>query len=109
MEQAVQLLLPLTDTKVFGPWQIVNECDPAGRALADRHYSRQTIGAARFTRPGKNLILLSPNGDAVWVSWNSNFGRDKRKVYECTLFRNESDYLSSFLIACGCLLLCLCT
>lgn len=50
-----------------------------------------------FTRPGKNLVLRTSSGDAVWVTW-SGIRDDGLKAYECTIFRNESGYRSSKLI-----------
>ncbi|UOE58047.1 hypothetical protein [Cytobacillus oceanisediminis] len=100
----VQQIFQLHDPQVFGPWIQTHDCDQEGARLADRHYSRQTVGAARFTRPGKNLVLKLPQGNAIWASWyNSPYRKDKRNCYECTIFRNESDYLSSYLIAYACL------
>ncbi|MCK1999916.1 hypothetical protein MZM54_00785 [[Brevibacterium] frigoritolerans] len=100
---AVQLSFSIENEEHFGPWVRTHNCDQAGRELADKHYSRQTIGAPRFTRPGTNLVLRTPNGDAIWASWKSNFRRDKLRAYECTIFRNESSYMSSYLIAYACL------
>ncbi|WP_236342448.1 hypothetical protein [Paenibacillus plantiphilus] len=65
--------------------------------LADRHYSRQTIGADMFCRPGRNLVLRTAMGDAVWVTW-SGIRDDGLQAWECTIFRNESDYLSSNMV-----------
>lgn len=78
-------------------WIITNKGDQECRALADRHYSRQTIGSPQFCRPGHNLVLKTENADAVWVSW-SGIRDDGVDAWECTLFRNESPYLSSDLI-----------
>lgn len=102
-QKSVQMLLNLEEEKKFGPWVRTHNCDPAGRELADRHYSRQTIGAPRFTRPGTNLVLRTPNGDAIWASWFGKYRRDGLDAYECTIFRNESTYMSSYLIAYACL------
>lgn len=54
-------------------WELSHRCDPRGRALADRHYSRQTVGAKNFVQPGKCLVLVKPDdylegASAVWVS-----------------------------------------
>lgn len=100
---SVQLSFSIEDEEHFGPWVRTHNCDQAGRELADKHYSRQTIGAPRFTRPGSNLVLRTPNGDAIWASWKSDFRRDNLQAYECTIFRNESSYISSYLIAYACL------
>jgi len=102
-KEDTQLLFNFEDKEVFGPWIQTHNCDEAGRKLADRHYSRQTIGAARFTRPGKNLVLRTAEGDAVWATWYGKFRRDELDACECTIFRNESSYLSSYLISYACL------
>lgn len=102
-KEEVQLQLGLEDPETYGPWVRTHNCDPAGRSLADRHYSRQTVGAARFTRPGKNLVLRTPEGDAIWASWYSPYRLDRLKACECTIFRNESKHTSSYLIAMACL------
>ena len=102
-KEDTQLLFNFEDKEVFGPWIQTHNCDEAGRKLADRHYSRQTIGAARFTRPGKNLVLRTAEGDAVWATWYGKFRRDGLDACECTIFRNESLHLSSYLISYACL------
>jgi DNA polymerase I-like protein with 3'-5' exonuclease and polymerase domains len=85
------------DIPLYKYWIPVNKADDSCRQLADRHYSRQTIGAKLFTRPGKNIVLRTILGDAVWVSWQG-IRDDGLEAYECTIFRNESDILSSELI-----------
>lgn len=65
--------------------------------MADRHYNRQTIGSNQFCRPGKNLVLRTQNCDALWVSWQG-IRDDGFDAWECTIFRNESNILSSQLI-----------
>jgi hypothetical protein len=96
-------------------WEIVSKGDVRCRALADRHYSRQTPGHPMFTRPGYNMVLWckGPKGEAVWVwfrpKWESGIKgterKDKLRAVECTLFRNESGILSSTLIQEACKLL----
>lgn len=83
-------------------WIPVNKGDVRARGLADRHYNRQTKYAPQFTRPGNNLVFLTQDCRAVWVSWKP--AQDIKRMdeytgaYECTIFRNESDILSSELI-----------
>lgn len=75
--------------------------DPQVAALADRHYSRKTVGAAQFAPPGRNLTLRTFGADAGWVTcWPLPEYVDHAwgDCYTCTLFRNESDALSSELI-----------
>lgn len=49
-----------------GSWRRVTRCDVRARLLADRHYSRQTIGARDFMSNGRTLVLLTNDGRAVW-------------------------------------------
>lgn len=79
-------------------WTITHKGDEACRALADRHYTRQTVGSPQFCRPGRNLVLRTKAGDALWVTWDG-FRKDGAHAWECTIFRNESPHLSSELVA----------
>lgn len=84
-----------------GSWFRTWRADPVARALADRHYSRKTPGAAQFSPPGRNVTLRTFAGDAVWVtSWPLPEYVDHAwgDCWTCTLFRNESPVLSSDLI-----------
>lgn len=87
----------MIDIPEYGPWIVTHKGDRACRLLADRHYSRQRVGALMFTRPGRNLVLRTPVGDAVWVTW-SGIRDDGLQAWECTIFRNESSNLSSDMI-----------
>lgn len=69
--------------------------------MADRHYNRQKPGTPQFVPPGKNLVLKSHCGKAVWVSsWPlEEFTRHEwAGAWINTLFRNEGAGLSSELI-----------
>lgn len=82
-------------------WQVSDRADPVSRALADRHYSRQSPGAAGFVPPGRCLVLRTPAGDAYWVtSWPfAEFVKHAwAGAWVCSAFRNESPHLSSDLI-----------
>ena len=69
-------------------WYRVERCHPAAVALADRHYSRQTVGAAEFMPPGKTLVLVDALGTAVWgVCENLDPAGALR--WRCTIFRVE--------------------
>lgn len=51
------------------PWTLSFRASPSGAAVADRHYNRQSIGAAQFVPPGACLVLEA-EGPALWVtSW----------------------------------------
>lgn len=87
----------MIDIPQYGPWIVTHKGDRSCRLLADRHYSRQHPGHPMFTRPGKNLTLRTAAGDAVWVTW-SGVRDDGLDAWECTIFRNESNYRSSDMI-----------
>jgi hypothetical protein len=66
--------------------------------LADRHYSRQKPGSNQFMPPGRTMILRSTEGDVVF-GWLSQQKRDDgQSGYNCSIFRNESQRLSSEII-----------
>ena len=83
-------------------WNIVSKGDIRARGIADRHYSRQTKRSPQFTRPGNNLVLLTLDCSALWVSWKPSNGIKRMdnlvNVYECTIFHNDGSLLSSELI-----------
>lgn len=69
--------------------------------MADRHYSRQTIGAREFSPPGFKTVLVLPGYRALWVSQTVTPGMrraDGGEYWYCSLFRNESSRLASVLI-----------
>ena len=47
-------------------WRLGHRFDPVGRALADRHYSRQKPGSPQFMPPGSCRVLVANNGRAVF-------------------------------------------
>jgi hypothetical protein len=82
-------------------WTLSHRADPRAVAIADRHYNRQKVGTPQFVPPGRCLVLLTPDADALWVtSWP--FGRYVKHAWPgawvCSCFRNESGHLSSALI-----------
>lgn len=79
------------------PWLEVDRDHPAARALADRHYSRQTIGAREFMPPGQTLVLVTPCCRAVWGAC-LNMDPAGSLRWRVTIFRNEGAGLSSTLI-----------
>ena len=91
------MLQPMLDIPQYGPWPLTHKGDRACRLLADRHYSRQHVGAPMFTRPGRNLVLRTARGDAVWVTWQG-IRDDGLRAWECAIFRNENQHLSSVMI-----------
>ena len=82
-------------------WWLSDSADPAVRPLADRHYSRQKPGTARFVPPGRCFVLKTAAADAVWAtSWPfAEYVRhDWPGAWICSIFRNEGKHLSSDLI-----------
>jgi hypothetical protein len=82
-------------------WNRTHHADRRGAALADRHYSRKTIGAPQFTPPGRKVVLLTDAADALWVtSWpfTEYVKHAWAGAWLCSLFRNEGPVLSSVLI-----------
>lgn len=90
-------------------WFEIDKGDPRGRVLADRHYTRISVGHPMWTRPGWNFSLYAEqqNGRAAVFNWwrpkweSGLLGtarKDKLKAIECTIFRNETRFRSSELI-----------
>lgn len=74
--------------------------DPECAALADRHYSRRTVGARQFCYSGKKLVLRDSRGDVlfVWMWPRDDMRMDGQTGYNCAIFRNESQRRSSEII-----------
>lgn len=88
-------------TEKPGSWQMAHRCHPVACALADRHYSRQSIGSMNMMPPGRCLVLVTEDSNAVWgTSWP--FTEWVRHAWAgawmCSIFRNEGAGLSSELI-----------
>lgn len=82
-------------------WALSSRFDRRALPLADRHYNRRKIGSPQFVPPGRCVVLLTGAATALWVtSWP--FARYVRHAWAGawvnSLFRNESDQLSSALI-----------
>lgn len=80
-------------------WRVSHRADDKARQIADRHYNRQSIGAANFVAPGRCLVLYAPK--ALWVtSWPfaEYVKHDWAGAWVCSCFRNEGVGLSSDLI-----------
>jgi hypothetical protein len=74
-------------------WCMSNRADPVARALADRHYNRQTVGAEQFVTPGRCVVLVEETARAFWVtSWPfAEFTKhDWAGAWICSAFRSES-------------------
>jgi hypothetical protein len=80
-----------------GFWLPVKRTDVRARRLADRHYSRQTIGARDFMGPGRTLVLVTADARAVWGVLENLDPRGRRR-WRCSIFRNEGPVRSSDLV-----------
>lgn len=82
-------------------WQLTTVNDSRGRWMADRHYSRKTEGAPSFANPGHNVVLITEDMGALWVSYAPKFTTFfPEGAWVCTIFRNESrTVLSSILVS----------
>lgn len=82
-------------------WAISYRNDPKARVIADRHYNRQSVGAPGFVPPGRCVVLLHRDENALWItSWPfPEFVHHAWPgAWVCSAFRNESPDLSSELI-----------
>jgi len=68
--------------------------------LADRHYSRRTIGARQFLYSGRKLVLRNAEGTILfgWMYPDPTMRMDGQDGYNCAIFRNESKRLASEII-----------
>jgi hypothetical protein len=89
------MLLPLTNQLV-----VTSHWDPECARLADRHYSRRTPGAAQFTYSGRKMVLRDTEGLIVfvWMFPDPALRMDGQTGYNNSLFRNESDRVSSQIV-----------
>lgn len=81
-------------------WERTTKFDARAAALADRHYSRRTVGSPQFMPPGRTLVFVTTDGKAVWgTHWpQPHLAMDGLDAWRCSIFRNEGPRLSSELI-----------
>lgn len=82
-------------------WMRSHRFDKRALPLADRHYNRQKPGSPQFVPPGRCVVLLTANADALWVtSWP--FAAFVRHAWPGawinSLYRKESPAVASVLI-----------
>lgn len=90
---------------IDGHWIAVKDGDERAFALYQRHYTALPYRDGRrrrdkrFCGPGEKLVLLTQNCDALFV-WRKFMKPDLagQEGVNCSVFRNEGDYLSSELI-----------
>jgi hypothetical protein len=68
--------------------------------LADRHYSRRTVGARQFLYSGRKLVLRNAEGSVLfaWLYPDPAMRMDGQTGYNCAIFRNESSRRASEII-----------
>lgn len=49
-----------------GGWYVSHKYDASAAALADRHYSRRTVGSPQFMPPGQTLVLVADGAVFGW-------------------------------------------
>ena len=76
--------------------------DGVGGGASTPHYSRESVGAVDFMGSGKTFVLLAEHeggSRAVWgVIENFDGSRDGTRRFRCSIYRNETPWLSSELI-----------
>jgi hypothetical protein len=79
---------------------VTNHFDPEMAALADRHYSRRTVGARQFLYSGRKIVIRDAAGDVLfgWLYPDESMRMDAQTGYNCAIFRNESARRSSEII-----------
>lgn len=84
-------------------WEISHRFDPRGCALADRHYSRRTIGSPQFMPPGSCCVFYArtDTGEAVWGT-SAPYAQYVKHAWAgawmCSIFRNEGAGVASEMI-----------
>ena len=82
-------------------WVRIRDAHPTARSLFVRHYSYRPYRDGRrplkFVGPGEYIALVTPEADALFV-WRKFISGDGQQGVNCSVFRNESRFLSSELI-----------
>lgn len=89
------MMLPFTDRLI-----VTSTYDAEMSMLADRHYSRRTIGARQFMSNGRKIVLRNTEGTVLfgWMFSEEKLRFDGQRGYCCSIFRNESRRRSSDII-----------
>lgn len=109
MSMTAQLAITLGEPE--HPWQQVTKFDRRAVDLVDGiwpgapigtkpHYSRQTPGSNQFMASGETLILLAEFSPVQRAVWGAILNMDPvgELRFRCSIFRNETPWLSSYLI-----------
>lgn len=82
-------------------WALSHRADRRAVAIADRHYNRQKVGTPQFVPPGRCLVLLTPDAQALWVtSWPlAQYVKHRwAGAWVCSCFRREAGPKASEMI-----------
>ena len=87
-------------------WFTCNDRDWDAISIYKRHYSarqykdgRRNLRRRGFLGPGEKMVLITKNADAIFCWVYAKLGhKNGQKGVCCTIFRNESNILSSSLI-----------
>lgn len=90
------------------PWRIVADGYVPAARLYMKHYSCHQYKDDRRTNPnyrnrnlimgpGEKMVLMTEKDDALF-GWRKFVSDDGQQGVNCSVFRNESEYLSSYLI-----------
>ena len=79
---------------------VTTHFDPEMAMLADRHYSRRTVGARQFLYSGRKIVIRDAAGEVLfgWMFPDEDKRMDAQTGYNCAIFRNESARQSSDII-----------
>jgi hypothetical protein len=82
-------------------WELIRDGNPLAMDIFKRHYSKYNYkderDVKRFVGPGERIVLISKDGRALFV-WRKFRSMDEQEGINCSIFRNESEILSSVLI-----------
>lgn len=89
------MILPFTDQLI-----VTTPFDAEMAMLADRHYSRRTVGARQFLNNGRKLVIRNAEGSILfgWMFPDPTMRFDTQTGFNCAIFRNESARKSSEVI-----------
>lgn len=90
-------------------WLITDKGDQNVRRLIDGettgeppHYSRQSPGNLQYARNGENLVFVTADLLAAWITFRPREGKAKRMdgldAWECTCFCNRGPVRASLLV-----------
>lgn len=79
-------------------WYRVTKFNKRAASIADRHYSRQTVGSDQTLAPGETLLMLTPDGESVWGAVHNMEPASDRRQWRVSIFRREGGQQASRLV-----------